>query len=489
MSTSALKALSSISRIDLTQSFKQILDEILAIVGHQIGAHSGSMMLVNEETGELELVTTFGVPDDYIQQIYNKGVPITNSPAGVVLETGRYYTISNIFEESRDKLWMDLARELGISAQMFMPMKRKDEVIGLLNVYMAEPHEFTEDEMVFVAVAASQAAAVIENARLYSEISKDKVGLESKATEHKYVQELLWKSREILSNILSASPIGIGIVRDRKLIWANERMMEMFGFKPDEDDYIGQRAEVIYASKKEYERVGRIFYEELKESELVEVDAKLKRRDGSVFDGYIKMSFLDPSNPVKGAVATISDISWRKQAEEALRESEEKYRTLTETVTDVIFTVDTEGKFTYVSPRCEEIVGFTGDDLLGRSFTEVLAHEYIETTVNRFKKGLAGEDEPPYEIELLHKDGRRVPVELNMTSLLDFDGQTMGRLGVARNIGERKRMDKALRESEEKYRKLVESRMASLYSKVTRILNSCSAMRHLPRWSATRWKK
>ncbi len=458
MPTSALKALSSISQIDLTQSLKQILEEILAIVGHQMGARSGSMMLVNEETGELELVATFGLPDDCIQQIYSKGVPITNSPSGVVLKTGRYYTISNIFEEPGYKPWADLAHELGISAQLFMPMKSRDEVIGLLNIYMAEPHEFTEDEIAFGTVAASQAAAVIEKARLYSEIRKEKVGLESKATEHKYVQELLWKSREILSNILSASPIGIGIVKDRKLIWANERMMEMFGVKPDEDDYyIGQRAEVIYASKEEYERVCRICYEELKESELVEVDAKLKRRDGSIFDGHIKMSFLDPSNPAKGAVATISDISWRQQAEEALRGSEEKYRTLTETVTDVIFTVDTEGKFTYVSPQCEEIVGFTGDDLLGRSFTEVLAHEYIEPTVNRFKKGLAGEETPPYEAELLHKDGRRLPVELNMTSLLDFDGQTMGRLGVARDIGERKRMDKALRESEEKYRKLVEN--------------------------------
>ena len=138
--------------------------------------------------------------------------------------------------------------------------------------------------------------------------------LEASENEHKRAEEELRESKEILSNILSASPIGIGVVADRKLSWTNESMLKLFGVE-NKEDYIGESAEMLYASEEEYERVGRIIYKNLKHK-IVQVDAKLKRKDGSVFDGHITMSFLDPSNPMKGAVATISDISWRKRADE-----------------------------------------------------------------------------------------------------------------------------------------------------------------------------
>jgi len=461
MPASALKALSSISRIDLAKSLEQILEEILTIVGHQIGGHSGSMMLANEETGELELVATFGLPDDCIERIYNGGFPITNSPAGVVLETGRHYAVPNIFEASRDKPWYDLSHDLGmgISAQMFMPIKRKDEVIGLLNIYMAEPHEFTQDEFAFVVVAASQAAAVIENARLYTKISKEKVGLESEVTEHKRVQELLWKSREILSNILSASPIGIGIVKDRKLSWTNERMMEMFGFKPDEDDYIGQSAEVIYASKEEYERVGRVFYNELKGAKLAEVDAKLKRRDGSLFYGHIKMSFLDPSNPAKGAIATISDISWRKQAEEALRVSEEKYRKLVGNVQDGIFILQgyPYPKLMFCNEAFAKMVGYTVEEMMELTIQKYVAPDDLARVADSYRRRLDGEDVPrEYEYRVLHKDGKTL-VYVNMhAELMEYQGK-IATIGTVKDITEHKRAEEALQESEERFRSLFDN--------------------------------
>ena len=458
MQTSALKALLMISRIDLAKSLEQILDAMLTIVGHEIGAHSGTIMLVNEETGELVIVATFGLPDDYIERVYSKGVPITNSPTRVVLETGRYYLVPNIFEEPGDKPWMDLARELGISAQMSMPMKRRDEVIGLLNIYMAEPHEFTEDEIAFGTVAASQAAAVIENARLYAGIDKEKVGLESKAPEHKYVQELLWKSKEILSNILSASPIGIGIVKDRRLSWTNERMMELFGFTIEEYDFIGKSAEVIYASKDEYERVGQIFYEELKESELVEVDAKLKRRDGSIFDGHIKISFLDPSNPAKGAVATISDISWRKQAEEALRDSEERFRSLFDNLSVGIAMIDPEGQVLAVNKTACRFLDYPQEELIGMPLSELIYPEDLDADRDLFKPIINGEnDHCLMDKRYVRKDGEIVWGRLHVSGFKDVEGHIKYMSVICEDITACKLVEKALL--------IKDSEMASVFAK------------------------
>ena len=138
----------------------------------------------------------------------------------------------------------------------------------------------------------------------------------------------------------------------------------------------------------------------------------------------------------------------RFKGEKALMESEDKYRSLVETLTDFVFIVAPDGSFTYLNPEFEKLTGYSDQEFIGHSFTEVLAPEYIESTVNRFKRGLSGDTIPIYEVEIKHKDGKTVPVELKATSLLNADGKTIGRIGVARDIRERKQAEKALRESE-----------------------------------------
>ncbi len=151
------------------------------------------------------------------------------------------------------------------------------------------------------------------------------------------------------------------------------------------------------------------------------------------------------------------EISERKRVEDSLRKSEEKYRTLTETVPDIIFTLDKKGRFTYISTAGENIVGYSNQEFRGHDFTEVLAPEYIDAMNKRFEQALSGEKFPIAEVEIMHKDGRRIPVEFNMTSLFDKDGNIIGRLGVARDITESRQIKKMLRESEDRYRTIFEN--------------------------------
>lgn len=134
----------------------------------------------------------------------------------------------------------------------------------------------------------------------------------------------------------------------------------------------------------------------------------------------------------------IKGIRKFEQDEERILESREKYRTLVETIGDIVFTLDLDGRFTYLNSECEKIVHYNIHELIGRPFTDVLVPEYIEPTVNNFRQGLSGNEIPIYEIELLDKFGGKVPVELKVKSLLDPDGKTIGRIGVARNISEKK---------------------------------------------------
>jgi PAS domain S-box-containing protein len=140
----------------------------------------------------------------------------------------------------------------------------------------------------------------------------------------------------------------------------------------------------------------------------------------------------------------IKGIRKCKKDEETILESREKYRTLVETIGDIVFTLDLEGKFTYLNSECEKIAQYSIHELIGRPFTDVLVPEYIESTINNFQRGLSGKKIPVYEIELLDKSGRKIPVELKVTSLLDPNGKIIGRIGVARNISEKKKLETQL---------------------------------------------
>jgi PAS domain S-box-containing protein len=464
MPESELQALLSISQIDLRRDFNQLLDEILAIVTNEVGGNAGTMMLVNEETGKLEMVAAFGLGGDYIDRIYARGVPITSSPSGEVLKTGKYYEVPNIFDEPRDKWWADIGRKLGFSAQLFMPMKREDEVIGLLNIYMEEPYHYTDNEITFVSIAASQAATVIEKVRLYQQALEKRKELENEIKARKKTEETLEENKRLLNKIFALSPLGIGLVdfnpgglNDRTLSWTNEAMMALFGFKPDETEYLGQSAEVLYASREEFERVGELFREKLKTGELAEVDAKLKRRDGSTFDGYITTSFIDPSKPQKGLIATISDITWRKQAEEQLKQSEEKFRTFMETARDLMHILDKDGNFTYVNGSRAMTLGYSKEELLGMHITQILTKKSLSEDFESRWNTIVTKGELTLDAVWVTKDGKEIHGELKVVAIYDEDGTFAGGRAVFHDITERKKAEDALRASEEQYRSLIET--------------------------------
>ncbi|MBW2334973.1 MAG: PAS domain S-box protein, partial [Deltaproteobacteria bacterium] len=108
-------------------------------------------------------------------------------------------------------------------------------------------------------------------------------------------------------------------------------------------------------------------------------------------------------------------------------------------------------------PEFEKLVGYSVKGFIGHSFSEILAPEYVESTGDRFRRGLSGEIIPMYEIEVIHKYGKRIPIELNTTSLLDAHGNPVGRIGVARNITERKQADEARKKSEREKAAIMDS--------------------------------
>jgi len=153
---------------------------------------------------------------------------------------------------------------------------------------------------------------------------------------------------------------------------------------------------------------------------------------------------------------TVQDITAWKQAEEALRESEEKYRLLVENSKDITWTVDLQGQWTFISGNMEKVTGYRADELIGKMLWDFLAPESRDLVKEKLRRRAGGEDVPPYEVLFVGKDGRHMPFEVLAASIIDEGGKVVGVQGVARNITERKRTEAALRESEQRYRGIVE---------------------------------
>ncbi|RLC96579.1 MAG: hypothetical protein DRI40_02730 [Chloroflexi bacterium] len=164
-------------------------------------------------------------------------------------------------------------------------------------------------------------------------------------------------------------------------------------------------------------------------------------------------------------LSVVRDITKRKQAEQALQESEQRYRLLAENVTDVIFTTDISLSITYVSPSVERLLGYTVDEASELTLRELLTPESYAIAVKEFGATLDAEGEGlrdrfrprTRELEFNHKNGSTVWVEVTVSFLRGTNGGPAEILGVARDITDRKRTEQALRESEENFRALAEN--------------------------------
>lgn len=148
------------------------------------------------------------------------------------------------------------------------------------------------------------------------------------------------------------------------------------------------------------------------------------------------------------------DITEERRARTAYEESERKYQRIFETLFDVYYRTDKNGIVTEISPSVRIQGGYEPEEVIGRPVSEFYQDpEDRERFLRRLEeKGRVND----YELKLIAKDGRGIDVSVNAQLLLDARGRPRGVEGIIRNISERKRAEQALRESEEKFRTMVE---------------------------------
>jgi len=180
-------------------------------------------------------------------------------------------------------------------------------------------------------------------------------------------------------------------------------------------------------------------------------------RDGKQRAYDLRISTItDSGGRLTSQVVLLTDITERKQVEEALRESEEQLRISMENAPDGIYMNDLEGNFLYGNRKCEEIIGYKREELIGKNFLElnILPENSLARAAELLQDNINGKSTGPDDLDLIRKDGRLVPVEIN-TTVLQRAGQRIV-LAFARDITERKFAEEKLEKSYESLKKTLD---------------------------------
>ncbi len=259
----------------------------------------------------------------------------------------------------------------------------------------------------------------------------------------------LEEQRKTNDSIIKAAAVGLSYVRNRKIIWANHAMEQMFGYTPDE--YMNQDMRMLFANDEEYERAGEIVYKKMNKNQPIQYETTYQKKDGSLMHCVAKVNFLEPENPEKGVLASIFDITELLKSKEELKkrneelklakkqaeESQLKYQKLFESANDAIFLADSEtGIIIEANKKAEQLTGKKRNQLIGMHQSQLHPHEQIpearkafETDAKTIKNNNKYQD-----FFLLGPDNKKILVEIS-PCVVEISGRKIV-MGIFRDITE-----------------------------------------------------
>lgn len=326
-------------------------------------------------------------------------------------------------------------------SELVIPLRTQRGVMAALDLQRQEVNGFSERDVRLLSAYAERAAAVLDNMRLYEEINQHAATLEQRVIERTTELERIKTRVEAIFNH-SGDAILLMDVR-HGVQQANFTFDTMFGYA--RDSYFGLPL-TTFIHPEEVALLQERLAAVITTRQIRHLEIRAVRQDGTLFEGEMSIAPVSQTHESVGSlVCIIRDITARKQAEHALRESETRYRILAENVSDMISRHMPDGTYTYVTPSALTITGYSPEELVGQSAyvffhpDDVASIQHAHQTVFRYS--------PVVTIiyRLRCKSGAYVWLETTSHLIKDpLTGEALEIISVSRDVSERKTTEDAL---------------------------------------------
>jgi len=321
--------------------------------------------------------------------------------------------------------WRPLALKYGYRSNQAIPLIIDGKSVGAFLVYSIRPRAFSKDLIGYLAGVADELATIAQN-----------------ITERK-------KAGEAYRALVDHSLQGLVIIQDEHVVFANQAMAEITGYTVDE--MLAMPSQQVQAFLYREDRAfawGRHQDRVWGKRGPDRYEFRGIRKDGTICWLEIHASRIEYQG--KPAVqAAFVDVTERKKAEEALRDSEEKYRSIFNTAASLITSVNRNGVIVDCNARIKDLLGYEKGEVVGQSIAKIVHPVYTQQARACLNEILVNGFAHHKEFKMVRKDDQIIDVEINAAGVKDEGGKYVGGICIVEDITERKQMEESLRKRTE----------------------------------------
>ena len=414
------------------QDLSALLNTVVARTKKLFNTQVAGIYLYDVAQDELEMaaVTGYAVP-------IGTRLKFGEGMAGQVARTRKPLVIEDY------RLWKGRSpqyEDFPFTSTLQVPMLYAGELIGVLAINEMAPNirQFTKDDTRLLSLLASAAAGAVRSARLYKKTQQLSVFNE---------------------NVLNYSPTGILTYKSSgECTYVNERAAEIVGAS------IEQLKSQNFRAIESWKQSGLLALAEkaIVTNEITTSDIHHYSTFGKEVWMTANCVIFKSEDDEENILLTITDITERKQATREIEQLKDFNESIVQTMTEGIVIENKQGEFTFLNPAACDLLGYSSEELAGKHWTEFIPPDQQPIVQSANERRAQGEADH-YELEMVRKDGERISLLVSGNPRFDAEDNFIGTIAVFSDITEQTRAIEALRQSEERYRTLIDQIPSIVY--------------------------
>jgi PAS domain S-box-containing protein/putative nucleotidyltransferase with HDIG domain len=416
------------NEIPMNTDIETILIRAAESIGKSFGYYKISVNLYDQKTNEIEYLTGWNktglsIPRGHRQKL-GQGLI---GKAGLSKQT----IIANDVSKEPDYIVYHLTET---KAELIIPLLVQDKLVGVLDLQATRVNAFSKEDVSVFQAVANYIAYIID---------------------WRQREEALRESEEKFRSLAELSPNMIFVNKKGRVVYINVKCEEIMGYKREEIYSLDFDFLILIAP----EFRGGLktnFSSHMKGGEVLPLTCALLTKEGKRIEVILTTKLIDYGKE-KAILGIVTDITEQKRVEEAIKNSEERFKMIFEYAPDAYYLNDMKGNFIDGNKAAEKVTGYKREELIGSSFLKLslLSLDQVPRAAALLVKNAMGRPTGPDEFVLKRKDGAKVSVEIS-TYPVKIKGKTLV-LGIARDITERKHGEKELLQTSEKLRQALGS--------------------------------